>query len=299
MDYTRKHTIFSFEVFPPKKDADISKVFNTLDELSTIKPDFISVTYGAGGTSNCENTVKIAKRIKDVCGVQSVSHLPCINMTKKDVQFVLEQFQEAGIENILALRGDKIQGCDSCNDFKHASDLIQFIREFDSKRTDGRQFKIFGACYPERHPDSDDVLSDINGLKAKIDAGADHLLSQLFFDNEKFYRFVERARLAGINVPLEAGIMPATNKISIERMVSLTNASLPKKFIKMMERYSDSPEAIRDAGIAYAVDQIVDLVTKGVDGIHLYTMNNSYIANRINDAVRSLLKEPPIPMEIK
>ena len=299
MNDTQKHTIFSFEVFPPKKDMDISMIFNTLDELSTIKPDFISVTYGAGGSSNCENTIRITQRIKDVCGVQSVAHLPCITMTKSDVQFVLEQFQEAGIENILALRGDKTADCNSCNDFEHASDLIHFIRDFDAKRTDRKQFKIFGACYPERHPDSSDVLSDINGLKAKTDAGADHLLSQLFFDNEKFYRFVERARLAGITVPLEAGIMPATNKASIERMISLTNASLPKKFVKMMERYSDSPEAIRDAGIAYAVDQIVDLVTNGVDGIHLYTMNNSYVANRINDAVRSLLKEPPLPMEIK
>ena len=136
-------------------------------------------------------------------------------------------------------------------------------------------------------------------MKDKVDAGAEHLLSQLFFDNEKFYRFVERARLAGITVPIEAGIMPATNKKSIERMVSMTNAVLPKKFIRMMERYADSPEAIRDAGIAYAVDQIVDLVTNGVEGIHLYTMNNSYVAERINSAVRSLFSEPPVEMEIK
>lgn len=293
-----KHTVFSFEVFPPKKTMNIETVYKTLDELSGIKPDFISVTYGAGGSTNCNNTLNIANRIKNVCGVKSVVHLPCINMTKKDAAFVLEQFQKAGIENILALRGDCTEGIAPCTDFTHAADVIRFIKEFDSRRTDGKSFRLFGACYPERHPESPDVLSDIRALKEKVDAGAEHLLSQLFFDNEKFYRFIERARLAGITVPIEAGIMPATNKKSIERMVSMTNAVLPKKFTRMMERYADSPDAIRDAGIAYAVDQIVDLVTNGVDGIHLYTMNNSYVAERINSAVRSLFCEPPVKIDI-
>lgn len=293
-----KHTVFSFEVFPPKKTMNIETVYKTLDELSEIKPDFISVTYGAGGSTNCDNTLNIANRIKNVCGVKSVVHLPCINMTKKDAAFVLEQFQKAGIENILALRGDCTEGIAPCTDFAHAADVIRFIKEFDSRRTDGKSFRLFGACYPERHPESPDVLSDIRALKEKVDAGAEHLLSQLFFDNEKFYRFIERARLAGITVPIEAGIMPATNKKSIERMVSMTNAVLPKKFTRMMERYADSPDAIRDAGIAYAVDQIVDLVTNGVDGIHLYTMNNSYVAERINSAVRSLFCEPPVKIDI-
>ena len=185
-----------------------------------------------------------------------------------------------------------------------AAALYEYHKEENSEnelslRTDGKKFKILGACYPETHPQSKDILSDIQGLKAKVDAGAEHLLSQLFFDNERFYRFLERTQIAGINVPIEAGIMPATNKKSIERMVSMTNAQLPKKFIKMMERYQDSPEAIRDAGIAYAVDQIVDLVTNGVHGIHLYTMNNSYVAKKINDSVRSLFAEPPIEFTIK
>lgn len=293
------NTIFSCEVFPPKKTMNIDTVYQTLDELKDLKPDFISVTYGAGGSENCDNTVQIAERIKKVCGVESAVHLPCINMSKKEAEFVLTQFQNAGIENILALRGDGKEGCPLSEDFKHASDLVRFIREFDSKRTDGKSFKIMGACYPECHPQSEDVLADINGLKAKVDAGAEHLLSQLFFDNEKFYRFLERARLAGINVPIEAGIMPVTNKKSVERMVSMTNAVLPPKFLKMMDRYGDSPEAIRDAGIAYAIDQIVDLVTNGVEGIHLYTMNNSYIAKKINDAVRSLFNEPPIKFTVK
>lgn len=294
-----KTTIFSCEVFPPKKTMNIQTVYDTLDELKELKPDFISVTYGAGGSENCENTLNIAERIKNSCGVESAVHMPCINMTKKDAEFVLTQFQNAGIENILALRGDGKEGVPPCTDFLHASDLIRFIKEFDSKRTDGKHFKIMGACYPECHPQSPDVFSDIQGLKAKVDAGAEHLLSQLFFDNEKFYRFLERAQLAGINVPIEAGIMPATNKKSIERMISITNTQLPKKFIRMMERYENNPEAIRDAGIAYAVDQIVDLVTNGVQGIHLYTMNNAYIAKKINEAVRSLFSEPPIAFTVE
>ena len=289
-----KKTIFSFEVFPPKKTMAIDTIFSTLDELKGLSPDFISVTFGAGGSENCNNSVEIAKHIKEVCGVESVIHMPCLNMTKQDAQYVLEQFQQAGIENILALRGDKVEGKEPANEFLHASDLISFIKEFDSKRTDGKQFKIFGACYPELHPQSKDVYEDIDYLKQKVDAGAGHLLSQLVFDNTQFYRFLERCQIKGINVPIEAGIMPATNKKSIERMVSFTNAVLPKKFTDMMERYGDHPEAIRDAGIAYAIDQIVDLVTHGVQGIHLYTMNNPHVARKIYEATHTLFDVPPI-----
>ena len=289
-----KKTIFSFEVFPPKKTSAIDTVFSTLDELKGLSPDFISVTFGAGGSENCNNSVEIAKHIKKVCGVESVIHMPCLNMTRQDAQFVLEQFQQADIENILALRGDKVEGKEPANEFLHASDLIEFIKEFDSKRTDGKNFKIFGACYPELHPQSKDVYEDIDYLKKKVDTGASHLLSQLVFDNNQFYRFLERCQIKGINVPIEAGIMPATNKKSIERMVSITNAVLPKKFTDMMERYSDHPEAIRDAGIAYAIDQIVDLVTHGVQGIHLYTMNNPHVARKIYEATKSLFDVSPI-----
>ena len=291
-------TVFSFEVFPPKKNMNIETVYKTLSELSDIKPDFISVTFGAGGSENCSNTLEIAKRIKDVCGVKSVVHLPCINMTKSDAHFMLEQFQKAGIENILALRGDRIEGRVPCTDFLYASDLIRFINEFNLSRKDGKTFEIYAACYPETHPDSKSVVEDIHNLKIKTDCGVQHLLSQLFFDNEKFYRFRERCQIAGINVPIEAGIMPATNKKSIERMVSMTNAVLPKKFTKMMERYGDNPEAIRDAGIAYAVDHICDLVPNGVDGIHLYTMNNPSVAKKINEATRRLFCEPPIELKL-
>lgn len=290
----KQKTIFSFEVFPPKKTMPIDTIFSTLDELKGLQPDFISVTFGAGGSENCKNSVEIAKHIKDVCGVESVIHMPALNMTKNDAQYVLEQFQQAGIDNILALRGDKVEGKEPANEFLHASDLISFIKDFDSKRTDGKQFKIFGACYPELHPQSKDVFEDIDYLKKKVDAGASHLLSQLFFDNDQFYRFLERCQIKGINVPVEAGIMPATNKKSIERMVSMTNAVLPKKFTDMMERYGDHPDAIRDAGIAYAIDQIVDLVTHGVSGIHLYTMNNPLVARKIYEATKSLFDVSPL-----
>ena len=274
------------EVFPPKKDGNIETVYNTLDELKELKPDFISVTYGAGGSSNCENTLSIARRINDVCGTESVVHLPGINMNKDQVASVLAQFKEAGVKNILALRGDRVEGVQPGGEFNQADQLIRFIRNWDKEN----QFKIYGACYPELHPESKDIFQDVRALKSKEDSGASHFLSQLFFDNEKFYRFVERARLTGVKSPLEAGIMPVTNKKGIERMVSLTNAELPKKFTRMMERFGDSPEAIRDAGIAYAIDQIVDLVTNGVEGIHLYTMNNPYIAKKINEATRSLFE---------
>lgn len=287
-------TIFSFEIFPPKKNMPIETIFSTLDELKDLRPDFISVTFGAGGSENCDNALAIAKRIKDECKVESVIHMPSINMTKADAKYCLEQFQTAGIENILALRGDRVEGKEPCSDFPHASDLIEFISAFDKLRTDGKKFHIFGACYPELHPQSDSVYSDIDNLKKKIDAGATHLLSQLFFDNEKFFRFQERCQIKGINVPIEAGIMPATNKKSIERMVSMTNAQLPKKFTDMMERYGNHPDAIRDAGIAYAIDQIVDLVTHGVQGIHLYTMNNPHVARKIYEATKSLFEVPPL-----
>lgn len=289
-----KKTIFSFEIFPPKKNMPIDTIFSTLDELKDLNPDFISVTFGAGGSENCDNALAIAKRIKDDCNVESVIHMPCLNMTFEDATYVLNQFQAAGIDNILALRGDKVEGKEPSNNFFHADELIKFIKNFDSKRTDGKSFKIFGACYPELHPQSKSVYEDIDFLKQKVDSGATHLLSQLFFDNEQYYRFLERCQIKGINVPIEAGIMPATNKRSIERMVSMTNAVLPKKFTDMMERYGDNPEAIRDAGIAYAIDQIVDLVTHGVQGIHLYTMNNPLVARRIFEATKSLFSVTPI-----
>ena len=210
-------------------------------------------------------------------------HLPCINYSKTEIDQVLTEVDKRGIENILALRGDINPDIPPKNDFKHASELVSYIRE----RGD---YDIAGACYPEVHSDSENMLEDILNLKKKVDAGADHLITQLFFDNNAFYGFREKAQIAGINVPIEAGIMPVTNKSQIERMVTMCGASLPAKFVKVMQKYEHNPEALRDAGIAYAIDQIVDLLANGVDGIHLYTMNNAYVAKRIYDAVENLLK---------
>lgn len=278
-----KRTVFSCEVFPPKREDALDSIYTTIGELKEIQPDFISVTYGAGGSDNCAKTLAIATAIKDVYGIKSVAHLPCIGLTKDDVLRQLDAFREAGIENILALRGDEPQNrVLPEGDFKHASDLMEFIRAHGN-------FHLYGACYPEGHLEAPSLAQDVKNLKIKIDAGAEHLLSQLFFDNEQFYRFLDLCEAAGIDVPIEAGIMPASNKKQIERMVSICGASLPKKFVTFMQKYEDRPEAMRDASIAYAVDQIIDLMAHGVYGIHLYTMNNPYIAKRIHEAIKNLL----------
>lgn len=277
-----KKTVFSFEVFPPKKTSSVDVIYKTLEELRDLSPDFISVTYSAGGSGNGSLACDIASKIKDEYGVESMIHLPCINYTREEISAVLEEIKKRGIENILALRGDRNPDIEPKNDFLHASDLITFIKSKGD-------FDIAGACYPECHPDSDSLVDDIINLKKKVEAGADHLISQLFFDNDSFYDFREKAAIAGINVPIEAGIMPVTNKNQIERMVTMCGASLPNKFTKIMQRYENNPEALRDAGIAYAVNQIVDLVASGVDGIHLYTMNNPYVARKISEAVAGII----------
>jgi methylenetetrahydrofolate reductase (NADPH) len=282
-DMFEKGTVFSFEIFPPKKTAPVEIIYNTLEELKDLKPDFISVTYGAGGSNNSVSTCEIAHTIKEKYGIEPAAHLPCINYTKDEITAILKDFEEHGIENILALRGDINPDIPPKKEFKYASELVEFIK------TKG-DFDIAGACYPEGHVDTPDMVQDVLNLKKKVDAGASHLISQLFFDNQFFYSFVEKAKIAGINVPIEAGIMPVTNKKSIERMVSMCGASLPPKFAKMMQRYENNPEALRDAGIAYAIDQIVDLVSNGVDGIHLYTMNNAYVARRISEAVGNIIR---------
>jgi len=274
--------VLSFEIFPPKRTASIDTIYSTLDELKDLHPDFISVTYGAGGSANNNATPEIASAIKNSYGMESVAHLPGINLSQEDVLFLLNGLKRNGIENILALRGDINPDIKPCGDFKYASELVSFIKEHGN-------FNIISACYPEGHPESNSMINDIRNLKHKVDAGTDQLITQLFLDNSYYYAFQERAAIAGIDVPIEAGIMPVVNKKQIERMVTLCGVNLPKKFVRMMERYEDNPIAMRDAGIAYAVDQIVDLFAQGVDGIHLYTMNNPYIAQKIYEAVYRLL----------
>ncbi len=278
-------TVFSFEVFPPKKTSSINTIYDTLEELSVLNPAFISVTYGAGGNVADKSTCEIAAKIKNSYNIESSAHITCVNSTKEDIDTILEQFKSNGIENILALRGDINPDIEPKKDFKYASDLIQYIKSGKY----GDYFGISGACYPEGHIDSESIISDIFNLKNKVECGAEHLVSQLFFDNSSFYNFLEKARIAGINVPVEAGIMPVTNARQIERMVTMCGASLPSKFSKMVSKYENNPTALCDAGIAYAVDQIVDLISSGVDGIHLYTMNNPYIAKRISESIVNLL----------
>lgn len=275
-------TVFSLEIFPPKKNrGSIDTIYHTLDGLKDIKPDFISVTYGAGGNLADSSTADICRIIKEKYGITALAHLTCVNNSKEDISAILDTLRSNGTENILALRGDINPDVPPKHDFSYASDLIEYIKA-------NGDFGISAACYPEGHIQSDSLVEDILNVRKKVDAGAEHLVSQLFFDNRYFYEFREKAAIAGINVPIEAGIMPVGNKNQIERMVSMCGASLPPKFTKMCSRFADNPEALREAGIAYAVDQIIDLISNDVDGIHLYTMNNPYVAGKIFDAINTM-----------
>ena len=275
-------TVFSCEVFPPKKTSPVDSIYKTLDGLKDIRPDFISVTFGAGGSSTVNQTThEIAAIVQNRYGIPSMAPLTCVGADREDVDRILAQLKADGVDNVLALRGDVNPDYPPKTDFAHASDLISYIRE----RSD---IGVSAACYPEGHPESPDPVSDIRYLKEKVDAGAQHLVSQLFFDNEDFFRFLERCRIAGINVPIEAGIMPVLSAASIQRMVSLCGASMPRKLTRLLARYGGHPQALREAGIAYAIDQISDLIAAGVDGIHLYTMNNPDVSRQIADRLASI-----------
>ena len=227
-------------------------------------------------------TCDIASYIQNGLGITSAAHLTCVYSDRELILERLKQLKERNVENILALRGDINPDIPRLHDFEYASDLTHFIKE-------NGDFHVSGACYPECHIEAENLDKDIENLKIKIEAGAEHLMSQLFFDNSVFFNFLEKARAAGVNVPIEAGIMPVTNAKQIQRMVSMCGASLPAKFSKTMQRYENNPEALRDAGIAYAIDQIVELISSGVDGIHLYTMNNPYVAGKISESIKNML----------
>ncbi len=276
--------VLSFEIFPPKRTDSINTVYDTVKQLAGLNPDFISVTYGAGGAGNNAQTFKIASDIKNIYNIESVAHLPCINLNKEEVLKMLGNFKEAGIDNILALRGDISPDYEPKKDFKYARDLISFIRE-------NGDFNIAAACYPEGHIECDSIKKDIENLKIKVEAGVNQLITQLFFDNNYFYSFLDKASAAGIHVPIQAGIMPVVNKNQIKRMVTLCGATLPKKLLIIMDRYENDPEGMREAGITYAIDQIVNLLAEGAEGIHLYTMNNPYIAHKIHEAVNGVFAQ--------
>lgn len=278
----KEKTVFSFEVFPPKRDYPIDTIFETLDELSKLSPDFVSVTCGAGGDGG-DATAEIAAAIKHKYGKESVAHMPGLNLTRDDALRALELLRNNGIDSILALRGDPNSDAAARGDFHYAAELIRFIH-------DNGDFDIVAACYPEGHTQCRDLTADISHLKAKVDEGVDHLITQLFFDNRFFYDFLERARAARIEVPVEAGIMPVTGKKQIQRMVSMCGASIPGQLKVLLDKYGDEPLSMRDAGIDYATEQILRLLENGVDGIHLYTMNNPYVAQKISAAVIPKLK---------
>ncbi len=274
--------VLSFEIFPPKKEAALQNIDETLEMLCGLHPDFISVTFGAGGSIADNKTVEIAKKIKDNYGIEPLVHITCLQYDKKEISEILKQLEAAGIENVLALRGDINPDFPMKHDFKYANELVEYVKSKGD-------FSISGGCYPETHLEAPDAITDIRNLKRKVDAGANHLVSQLFFDNEMFYHFYEKTRIAGIEVPIDAGVMPVTNRAQIERMVNMCGASLPPKFERILHKYEDNKEALFDAGMAYTINQIVDLIAHDVDGIHIYTMNNPTVAKRICSGIKNLV----------
>lgn len=280
--YKQNKNVLSFEIFPPKHQEELDNIDATLEILSELKPDYISVTFGAGGSSNNNKTIELAKKIKEVYKIEPVVHLTCLCYDEKEIDSFAKELKDAGMENILALRGDINPDHPPKNVFMHASDLIAYLK-------DRYDFCVLGACYPEIHPDSENLISDVRNLKKKVEAGADVLLSQLFFDNNNFYKYVEACRIAGIDTPITPGIMPAINAKSITRMVNMCGAVLPEKYKMIIDKFGDNKEAMYEAGMAYAVSQIIDLLAHGVDGVHLYTMNNPKVARRICDGICKLI----------
>ena len=280
--YKNKKSSLSFEIFPPKKDAELKNIDETLSILCELKPDFISVTFGAGGSSNCNRTIELAKKIKYEYHVEPVVHLTCLCYDKAEIDEFSRVLMQEGMQNILALRGDRNPNVPEKDEFKHASDLIAYLKEKGD-------FCIAGACYPECHPESENRVIEMRNLKKKVDAGAEVLLSQLFFDNDRFFRFEEDCRIAGIDVPVIPGIMPVINAAQIQRMVTMCGASFPERFQKIIDKYADNKEALFDAGMSYALSQIIDLLTSDIDGIHLYTMNNPVVAGKICEGIRHII----------
>lgn len=279
-----KKVTVSFEVFPPKEWVKIADTKKVISEMVKDKPSFMSVTYGASGTTS-GYTTEIANAIHEG-GVTPLSHLTCLTSTKEKINSVLDELEENGVENILALRGDipKDFVMSEAQYYHHAYELVNEIKARN-------HFCIGGACYPEVHPESQNRVEDIARLKEKVDCGLDFLTTQMFFDNEKFYNFREMCAIKEINVPIIAGIMPITNAKQIKRSVELSNCSLPKKFEKIMERFGENPDAMKQAGIIYATEQIIDLMANGVNNIHIYTMNKPDVARQIMEGLSAIINE--------
>ena len=268
--FNRKKPVVSFEIFPPKADTPLESIFESLEQFKAMQPDFISVTYGAGGSAK-DRTIEIASKVKNEYGIEVMSHFTCVGHDREDIDKLLQSLNENGIENILALRGDPPKDQPdfdfSKNAFRYANELIEYVRSRSS------DFCVAASAYVEGHVDSKRLRDDMQNLKNKIDAGVDLLVTQLFFDNRLFYEFQDKALSMGINCPVTPGIMPIFKADQIKRITSLCGASLPAKLVIMMDKYQDNPEDMRKAGIEYASAQIRDLVDNGADGIHLCTMN--------------------------
>lgn len=273
----------SFEVFPPKTSDSFESVKKASEEIATLSPSFMSVTYGAGGGTS-EYTLKIAQNLQSK-GVTALAHLTCVNSTKEEVRERLKQLKECGIENVLALRGDITPENQNRKkwDYHYASELVAEIKkDYD--------FCIGGACYPEGHPECDTQSLDIQNLKKKVEAGCDFLTTQMFFDNNILYNFIYKLRENGINVPIVAGIMPVTNGKQIKRTCALSGSVLPPRFKAIVDKYADNPEAMKQAGIAYATEQIVDLYANGINVVHVYSMNKFDVAKKIRDNISEIIK---------
>ena len=279
--FKEKKTTLSFEVFPPKKEDDFANAFSIMDRLAVLKPDFISVTYGAGG-SKSRKTLEIASYIQNQLHINALAHMTCVGSRKEDIDAVAAQMEKEGLKHVLALRGDRPADMSDeqyeSRAFAHASDLIAYLKETTS-------LHAAGACYPEKHFEAESFEEDLRHLKEKCDAGAEFLITQLFFDNDSFLRFREAAGKAGINLPICAGIMPITTARQIGTTVSLSGSSVPKKMADMIAAYADDPADLRKAGIEYAAEQIRGLKAEGADGIHIYTMNRPKVAAEILELI--------------
>lgn len=286
---SRQTPSLSFEVFPPNPEVGNDKIISALQNMQDLAPHFISVTASNNKFNIKETTVRLADYIQNDLNIKTIAHLPAIYLTKDKVAETIADLDKVGVQKILALRGDIIPGVEPQKDFRYATDLIEFIKE------QAPHFDIIGACYPEGHPNSPNQISDIQNLKKKVDAGCSSLVTQLFFDNERFYDFQDKCTLAGIDVPIHAGIMPILNRNQALRLLkTCENIHLPRKFKAILDKYENDPESLRAAGLAYAVDQIVDLVTQDVAGVHLYTMNNAETAQYIHQATHALFNHQPV-----
>ena len=276
----------SFEVFPPKNDTAFQSVKSAVEEIAALKPAFVSVTYGAGGGKS-RYTPEMARAVTERSGVSTLAHLTCVSSTKETVRQRIKELREYGIENVMALRGDIPQEMAeedrSTWDYRYAIDLIRDIKE------SGADFCIGGACYPEVHPESANQKEDIRHLKEKVDAGCDFLTTQMFFDNNLLYNFLYKIREAGINVPVVAGIMPITKANQVERAIKLSGSFMPQRFKALVDKFGTYPDAMMQAGIAYATDQIIDLYANGVTNVHIYTMNKPEVARRIQSNLSNIL----------